>query len=907
MKQPWSDLITEPAVFLVGLMILSMVAVGGVGAQETAFPNDITIETVNSEDAGQVNDVSLEGPREFDVTVGGVEEFGERYSWTIFIDGERNSEKIADDSTITVRFQPEELQEFEEGSEHTVEIRLSQREKSVAAETTVRFQNIDDGSGEQSVNLPDSISIETVNGQDAGQVNNVELVEGGEFEATMGGVETFEDGYTWKVLIDGEVTRETEAVDPTVRILLDETIEELEEGDTHTLEIQLTYRDQSVAADTQVQFTNLAEVKSGREEFVTSEMIALQRTQGVPAGVPAEPKPTQKVTLNGEFEDGVERTNVELSAKLFGEGRLPSGMEVTSVSATSSAWEVDATPTDDGFDLQIAGDGGPESGEIQLTINFDATGVYEEGNDVNRDIQYLIEDSEGEAAGYIDTYLWEVPFYVVVENPQGERLTPNTERDNWKDYYTKRSPPFGPDIDVFVGDGKQVTTSRSPPTEDGVWTMGHRTNHYLRVTVDGYADPVIPLEEIDPNNHLNSENPYVVELSEGGEVAVTLSDQDGEPLPDGSLEVTDTNDIKYDLRADNDGVVRAHLAPDEYTGMALAHTTLPETDIQLSVTEGGRTEAGYSLVAPEVVSADVEHIGGTEPEMDSISVDSIYYEGAMIISLKPEGADPISRDQVDDFGVDKELHDISELGVDDTTEFRITLELDSFEPNSLLWAARDANWEVVESGEETTVVEIETKATEIQKIDEIRAGFGDADSTNWPSEEQDVADEAYDSVVEFWLWDTDQLSIAADYLRGMSVTTNAQVFSLPEMEEGELSIYMAAPGRTVDGTDHSGYYQAYLPDELLEEWNVEDPETELQVTWAGEEEEFDVQTVEEGVYLEIQPVHYSDGQMSVKSLTYEPDMGSSGGLLGTLPWYVLGVVVLVVVIVIGGVILLDKG
>jgi len=58
----------------------------------------------------------------------------------------------------------------------------------------------------------------------------------------------------------------------------------------------------------------------------------------------------------------------------------------------------------------------------------------------------------------------------------------------------------------------------------------------------------------------------------------------------------------------------------------------------------------------------------------------------------------------------------------------------------------------------------------------------------------------------------------------MSIMTNVQKVGFPEVEDGELSIYMAAPGETADGEEFTGFYQAYLPDSALDSWNVENPE-----------------------------------------------------------------------------------
>ncbi|MCU4752584.1 hypothetical protein OB919_11375 [Halobacteria archaeon AArc-curdl1] len=765
----------------------------------------------------------------------------------------------------------------------------------------------------QGIDLPDEITIETVDGEDADQVNELDLAADEPFEVTISGIEEFDERFEWIVRLNGEIVDRERAEDSTATVRFDpETLEELEEGEEYELEVALSYRGEEVSDASDIRVVSIHQPGEARDGPVDSEIFTLSMNR---SGIPPEPQPTQEIIMTGEFRAQEEPHDMTLSIEMFGdvglsEDGLPEGIDVTAVSAESDAWSVEASPTEEGIELEVHGDGGPESGEIQLTIEFDASEAYEEFEAAEQapegtpsGAQYRIEDEAGDTSGTISTVLWGMPLHVVVETPDGERLTPDTDRENWEEYYEARAPPYDPSIEVYVGDGKLVTTSYTLPSADGVWPLVHSEDRYLRVNVDGFADPVVPLEEIDPEAHTRYENPYVLELPEGEELEITMNDQNGEPLPDGFLELENEDGIRYDLEADEDGVVRTPLQPGTYTGTALAHTAMPEWDIELNVVEGEVTEKEFVLTAPQVVDSSVEHVGGTEPDVDSIAVNSIFYEGAMIVGLMPEDGDPVTRADVDRFGVDKDPHDIAELGVDETTELRLTIELDGFEPDTLMWAARDADWEVVETDDDRTVVEIETKATEIQKIDEMRTGFGDQDSVEWPSGDADVADEEFEAVVEVWLWDFEALFDEADYMSGTSVMTNAQIFSVPEMEDGELSIYMAAPAETVDGEEHTGYYQAFLSDELLEEWNVEDPENDLQVVWAGEEEQFHVESVDGGVYIEVDPVHYSDGAMELRSLTYEPD--DTWSVFG-IPWYVPVAGMGLLAIIVGAVIVLRK-
>lgn len=841
----------------------ALVAVPGTAlaqADKTELPDSITITTVAGEPASQVNDVPLD--ESFEVVVGGVDtaDLDDRFAWVVSVDGEEVTTAMATDTTIDVRLVSSEISESDQAD---LDVALTFRDDAVSASTSIRIVERDT---RDSLVLPDTVTIESVNGDDPDQVNELRHDDG--FEIVLGGVdeEALDDRYGWVVTIDGrEVAREP-GTTTRIRGRLDP--DEVPAGDDRELAVTLT-RDGTVRATTTVNVV-AAPDRPRRNRGPSSDVFT--KTNWLASGIPPEPKPTQELRFDGEFL-GNDTERVTLTVEMYGSEKLPEDLDVTAVSAASDVWSVDARPASDGIELEVTRGDGPAAGEIRTTIEFDATDVYDEGQDVEwiRGVDYLITDAEGGYVGEVPTHVWARPFHVVIETPAGERVTPDTDRENWREYYVETGPPFDPVNSVFVDDGRLAMTRTGHPDADGHWSTVYHPDLYLRAAVEGYADPAVPMDEIDPEAHMWPENPYALELTDGGDVEVELTDQHGEPLPDGWLELQDEAGITYELRADDDGVVRGTMQEGEYTGAAAAYTALPEWDVELTVTDGQQTDDAISLTAPEVDSASVEHVGGTAPDVDAIEVDSIFYEGAMIVALKPASAAPITRAQVDQFGVDKDPHDLSDISVDETTELRITLEFDGFAPDSLMWAARDARWETVESGDERTVVQIDTKATEIQKLDAMRTGFGSEDTVTWPSGEDDVADVGYGAVVEMWLWDLDVVPIAERHISGMSVTTNAQLFGMPTVEDGTLSVYLAAPSETVEGAAHRGFYQAFIPDETLEEWDVDDPETDLAVMWAGESEQFRVEDVAGGVFIEVEPIHYSDGTMEVRSLEYQTD------------------------------------
>lgn len=73
---------------------------------------------------------------------------GSGFSWKVFIDGEPVREAEANDPTVRVHLD-EELANLNEGTVHTLEIRLVYHDEYVAADTTVRFSNLGERKSER--------------------------------------------------------------------------------------------------------------------------------------------------------------------------------------------------------------------------------------------------------------------------------------------------------------------------------------------------------------------------------------------------------------------------------------------------------------------------------------------------------------------------------------------------------------------------------------------------------------------------------------------------------------------------------------------------------------------------------------------------------------------------------------
>lgn len=315
-----------------------------------------------------------------------------------------------------------------------------------------------------------------------------------------------------------------------------------------------------------------------------------------------------------------------------------------------------------------------------------------------------------------------------------------------------------------------------------------------------------------------------------------------------TVELTDGQGTCVTNVTDTNGAFSLQVVPGDYTLSAAPELYTPDSVTNVSVESGQTTAANLShtRIAYDV---SVEHLNGTAPTtMPNVSLSDA---GGMVqVDLENESS-----------SMPQEL---GSLGVDNTTEFRVTVNLTAaYEPRLLLGSMRNGTWERAANGTGTDVV-IEGSPTEQQFIE------GDVDLQNWPSGSNDTADVAFDAMFSVSIDDLDypQMDDATvERLNGTVLMTDAQVFSAPRYETVDgtdvLSLTIGGPHYTVNGTENDGYYEAFLPNTLLDDWSVSSTD-DLAAAYNGSDSAFTATSVSGGMRISLD-THYSVGDVELSS------------------------------------------
>ena len=281
----------------------------------------------------------------------------------------------------------------------------------------------------------------------------------------------------------------------------------------------------------------------------------------------------------------------------------------------------------------------------------------------------------------------------------------------------------------------------------------------------------------------------------------------------------------------------------------------------LEAVETGKTyTVDIGLQNPSITNTAVKHVGGTQPNMASVDVNARVMGGMMMIQLV-------------DGKVNGMPHDLSDSGVDRTTKFEITVTVEDYDPNTLLWGVRDVSWSTSPntSNPQATDITIQTKAVNLQGINGQQVGpVQDYESISWPTGNNDKADLGWNKTVYFGLFDMSNVpSEIAGNVENMTIATNAQTFSRPQVTNYGLKVYVAGPHLRTNGVKHDGFYNAFIPNDQLDAWGVDDPKADLNTLYKGDSSNFNVEETSDGVWIKLD-ISYSDGTVEV-----EPDPTSA--------------------------------
>ncbi|WP_137289752.1 NosD domain-containing protein [Natronorubrum halophilum] len=406
----------------------------------------------------------------------------------------------------------------------------------------------------------------------------------------------------------------------------------------------------------------------------------------------------------------------------------------------------------------------------------------------------------------------------------------------------------------------ETCTDRGDGICDSAYTLetGHTDHLPLAAPADG-VDPAYLDVSIDSTNS-------PVEANETLEVNATITntgDESGTQTIALDLDGTDVDDQSVTLDGgDSATVTLSYVTGDADVGQYTATVTSENDSDSLSVevTDGTGDSSSQTAIVNSITAT-----GGTTPSQLP-HVETSFEAGLLQLTLRSS---------------EHGEYNLESLNVDHTTEFEIDLTVENYEPRVLLGAGNVTNWERTENGTNTTDVSIRVRPVETQSIRQCD-GTGTCtapDLNDWPEGDDDSATERTNVTVSMAVDDlsdhpTDQQTL----LDGAIIATDAQLFDEPlytpavDDEPANLSLLIGGPHFTVDNQTNTGFYEAFLPDTLLSEWNVTDP-TQLTAVYRGNQSAFDARNVSGGIEIDLD-VHYSAG--SVEISTNGTNNGSGG-------------------------------
>jgi PGF-pre-PGF domain-containing protein len=411
-----------------------------------------------------------------------------------------------------------------------------------------------------------------------------------------------------------------------------------------------------------------------------------------------------------------------------------------------------------------------------------------------------------------------------------------------------------------------TTDSNGDYTLSGV----KQSNYTLVANHTKYADNVTE----DVNVTAGETTTLDVTLEQAVTVTGTVTDSQGNGVA--NLQVLlDSGNRFYAGGTNQNGKFSLKVPPGKYNGMVFSggQNYALKNSWTLDTSSDATSGISLNVVQPKITSSSVSvTAGGDGVQTDKLSVDAQIQFGMALVR--------VLNDNKEDTGMPQ---DLSSLGVDKDTTFEITMTTENYDPNSLLWAARDVSWSTTTNDDGTVDITVTTKASHLAGINpgkypkknlQIGPLMGkNPDNINWPTGSNDKADLGWDRTVYFGLFDLSNMpSEVRDRMGGMTVTTNAQTFMLPRVNDDEMEIWVGGPHKDTEGIVHDGYYEAKIPDSQLSEWGVStsNPASELRALYKGSEQSATFTDLDDGVKVEMD-LSYSSGSVSV-----EPSGGGGG-------------------------------
>jgi PGF-CTERM protein len=268
-----------------------------------------------------------------------------------------------------------------------------------------------------------------------------------------------------------------------------------------------------------------------------------------------------------------------------------------------------------------------------------------------------------------------------------------------------------------------------------------------------------------------------------------------------------------------------------------------------TVAVGGQSPTGVTVEtrgSPSVVDSSVRVVGGTQPSGDVI-VGTTVSNGKLDVRLKAQG-------------VQNGEADLANGGADDTTRFEVETEMKNFTPRMMMGTGGNVSWSVGPGSTADTA----NLTLYIEPRENQRFYYQDGTQptySNWPAEnKQATTMREAQALVSFYNMGRAPVRFRTT-LTGGTIVTDAQSFSPPMYRQGSntqkprLTVQVAGPHLTVDGSQNQGYYEALIPDGMLEQWGVTSA-GQLRAAYGGSQTQATFTETPKGIKLQLD-THYS--------------------------------------------------
>lgn len=204
-------------------------------------------------------------------------------------------------------------------------------------------------------------------------------------------------------------------------------------------------------------------------------------------------------------------------------------------------------------------------------------------------------------------------------------------------------------------------------------------------------------------------------------------------------------------------------------------------------------------------------------------------------------------------------YELESLGINESTRFRIDVAVGNFTPRLIIGSGKELNWTTHPNPDNSTNVTIWVNPAHVESRFPSPAQWNGSIQAN--DRQNQTVQLALDQLDGFTAAEQEDLNTTI-------LATDAQELGSPQYrppaqgQKPQLSIYTAAPHFRVDGANNTGFVDAYLPGDLLDEWGVSSA-SDLRAASHGSQAQFTVTDLPEGALRVFFPVEYSDGNVVI--------------------------------------------